>query len=202
MLSVTLYPIFRQLLPYTIIPPIFRMPGGSARLVVISICSYRQALEGHRSRESCRYATKKQEPKQWTPATASAKPGNIGISFEISFILSLPYEIVKRFAKVGPDAGLRGCSSFFVNSRQKEKRKANILRTVFLARGAQRLRASPHKRRTRTNREDLFRDRSYFKHPRRDRQAFCENRVGFGVGGVFAAGEPLKRQKKTAPPFG
>lgn len=170
------------------------MTGGSARLVAISICSSRQALEGHRSRESCRYATKKQEPKQWTPATASAKPGNIGISFEISFILSLPYEIVKRFAKVGPDAGLRGCSSFFVNSRQKEKRKANILRTVFLAQGALWLpNETSRMRRTRTDREDLFRDQSYFKHPRRDRQAFCENRVGFGV---FASGEPLKRQKK------
>ena len=33
--------------------------------------------------------------------TASAKPGNIGTSFEITFILSLPYEIVKRFAKIG-----------------------------------------------------------------------------------------------------
>ena len=105
------------------------MTGGSAsvRLVAISICSYRQALEGHRSRESCRYATKKQEPKQWTPATASAKPGNIGISFEISFILSLPYEIVKRFAKVGPDAGLRGCSSFFCKFETKRKAQGEHL---------------------------------------------------------------------------
>ena len=51
-------------------------------------------------------------------------------------------------------------------------------------------------RRTRTDREDLFRDRSYFKHPRQDRQAFCESRIGFGVGGVFAAGDPPKKQKK------
>ena len=80
---------------------------------------------------------------------------------------------------------------------QKEKRKANILRTVFLAQGALWLpNEASRMRRTRTDREDLFRDQSYFKHPRRARQAFCEDRVCFGVGGVFAAGEPLKRQKK------
>lgn len=94
----------------------------------------------------------------------------------------------------------RGCvvvPHFFVNSGQKEKRKANILRTVFLAQGALWLpNEAPRMRRTRTDREDLFRDRSYFKHPRRDRQAFCENRVYFGVGGVFAAGDPQKKQKK------
>ena len=93
----------------------------------------------------------------------------------------------------------RGCvvvSHFFVNSRQKEKRKANILRTVFLAQGALWLpNETSRMRRTRTDREDLFRDRSYFKHPRRDRQAFCEDRVGFGV---FASGDPPKRQKKKS----
>ena len=58
------YSIFRQLFALSDHSPIFRMPGGSARarLVAISICSYRQALEGHRSRGSCRYAAKKQEP--------------------------------------------------------------------------------------------------------------------------------------------
>ena len=86
---------------------------------------------------------------------------------------------------------------FFVNSRQKEKRKANILRTVFLAQGALWLpNEASRMGRTRTDREDLFRDRSYFKHPRRDRQAFCENRVGFGVGCVCSAGEPPKKTKE------
>lgn len=58
------YSIFRQLFALSDHSPIFRMTGGSARahLVAISICSYRQALEGHRSRGSCRYAAKKQEP--------------------------------------------------------------------------------------------------------------------------------------------
>lgn len=61
----TPYSIFRQLFALSDHSPIFRMTGGSARahLVAISICSYRQALEGHRSRGSCRYAAKKQEPK-------------------------------------------------------------------------------------------------------------------------------------------
>ena len=94
----------------------------------------------------------------------------------------------------------RGCvvvPHFFVNSRQKEKRKANILRTVFLAQGALWLpNEASRMRRTRTDREDLFRDQSYFKHPRRARQAFCEDRVCFGVDGVFAAGDPPKKQKK------
>ena len=86
---------------------------------------------------------------------------------------------------------------FFVNSRQKEKRKANILRTVFLAQGALWLpNEASRMGRTRTDREDLFRDQSYFKHPRRARQAFCEDRVCFGVDGVFAAGDPPKKQKK------
>ena len=57
------YSIFRQ--PFSLFDhsPIFRMTGGSARCAAISICSYRQVLEGHRSRGSCRYAAKKQEPK-------------------------------------------------------------------------------------------------------------------------------------------
>ena len=42
------------------------------------------------------------------------KTGRPQISFEIDHILIIPYGIVKRFAKVGPDAGLRGCSSFFL----------------------------------------------------------------------------------------
>ena len=80
---------------------------------------------------------------------------------------------------------------------QKEKRKANILRTVFLAQGALWLpNEASRMRRTRTDREDLFRDQSYFKHPRRARQAFCEDRVCFGVDGVFAAGDPPKKTKE------
>ena len=53
--------------------------------------------------------------------TASAKPGNIGTSFEITFILSLPYEIVKRFAKIE----LASVSAVCVVrvSRRKNKRK-------------------------------------------------------------------------------
>lgn len=64
---------------------------------------------------------------RWTLVTASAKPGNIGTSFEISFILSLPYEIVKRFAEVGPGAGLRGCSSFFCIFWTKRKAQGEHL---------------------------------------------------------------------------
>lgn len=49
------------------------------------------------------------------------------ISFEIGCILSLPDEIVKRFAKVGPDAGLRGCSSFFCKFDIKRKAQGEHL---------------------------------------------------------------------------
>ena len=64
---------------------------------------------------------------RWTLVTASAKPGNIGTSFEITFILSLLYGIVKRFAKVGPDAGLRGWSSFFCEFEIKRKAQGEHL---------------------------------------------------------------------------
>ena len=130
--------------------------------------------------------------------TASAKPGNIGTSFEITLILSLPDEIVKRFAKVGPDAGLRGCSSFFCKFEIKRKAQGeHLTNSLPCAQDVAHPDRVPYKRGAPDfHREDLFRDRSYFKHPRRDRQAFCEDRVGFGVGGVFAAGEPPKKQKK------
>ena len=55
------------------------------------------------------------------------KTGRPQISFKISFILSLPYGIVKRFAKVGPDAGLRGCFSFFCKFEIKRKAQGEHL---------------------------------------------------------------------------
>ena len=64
---------------------------------------------------------------RWTLVTASAKPGNIGTSFEIGCILSLPDEIVKCFAEVGSDAGLRGCSSFFCKFETKRKAQGEHL---------------------------------------------------------------------------
>ena len=99
----TPYSIFRQLLPYTIILPIFRMPGGSARarLVAISIFSYRQALEGHRSRGSCNYAAKKTRAQIMDSCNRIGKTRRPQISFEIAYILSFSGGIVKRFAKIG-----------------------------------------------------------------------------------------------------
>ena len=99
----TPYSIFRQLLPYTIILPIFRMPGGSARarLVAISICSSRQALEGHRSRGSCNYAAKKTRAQIMDSCNRPGKTQRPQISFEIACILSFSGGIVKRFAKIG-----------------------------------------------------------------------------------------------------
>ena len=49
------------------------------------------------------------------------------ISFEIACILSFSGGIVKRFAKVGPDAGLRGCFSFFCKFETKRKAQGEHL---------------------------------------------------------------------------
>ena len=49
------------------------------------------------------------------------------ISLEIDHSLSFSGGIVKRFAKVGPDAGLRGCSSFFCKFEIKRKAQGEHL---------------------------------------------------------------------------
>lgn len=123
------YSIFRQ--PFSLFDhsPIFRMTGGSARarLVAISICSYRQALEGRRSRGSCSSAAKKTRAQIMDSCNRLGKTGQHWNLFQDWFILSLPYGIVKRFAKVGPNAGLRVCSSFFCKFEIKRKAQGEHL---------------------------------------------------------------------------